>query len=363
MDNIVENKRFYWLDMLRFLAAFLVLAGHFRGAFFVDYMSLSPEQQNASVFCFFSVTRVGHEAVLVFFVLSGFLVGGKAIERVQNGTFRVSGFAVDRSVRIMLPLISCLLLFIPTAMICGIPIVWADWFGCLFSLQWIYTGVVVEPLWSLNYEVWFYVLTGAITVVFTKKQVRRFAGGVVIFIVFLVFTSLSLHCLIIWFMGAIAYKCMPTRRNRGLLLISVILIIMILIALQSVSGSHLDTGLAKYLPTTNKRAIEIWFAFAVCLLIQQLVLSKPRFKISCFIERSGTKLAAFSYTLYLTHVLVLRLLEHFGAPKSTEVNVQSVMLYVAWLCVAMLFAYIVYFFFEKRTSFCKRYIKRKLKVG
>ena len=36
-----ENKvHYYWLDLVRFTAAFLVLICHFRGAFFVEYTLL-----------------------------------------------------------------------------------------------------------------------------------------------------------------------------------------------------------------------------------------------------------------------------------------------------------------------------------
>lgn len=73
--------------------------------------------------------------MLVFFVLSGFFVGGRAIEKCRKGTFCIKSYAVDRFVRIMLPLLSALLLCIPKDLICGNPIIWADWFGCLFSFR------------------------------------------------------------------------------------------------------------------------------------------------------------------------------------------------------------------------------------
>ena len=53
------DGHFYWLDLVRFLAAFAVMAGHFRGAFFVEYSLLPEAQQNIFVFIFYSVTRLG----------------------------------------------------------------------------------------------------------------------------------------------------------------------------------------------------------------------------------------------------------------------------------------------------------------
>ena len=73
--------------------------------------------------------------------MSGFLVGGKAIERLQQGVFDIKGYAIDRTVRIMLPLISALLLFIPVAIIQGFCIDWKAWLGNLFSLQGIFDNL------------------------------------------------------------------------------------------------------------------------------------------------------------------------------------------------------------------------------
>ena len=64
------------------------------------------------IFAFYSLTRLGNEAVLIFFVMSGFLVGGKRDRGCNKVSFDIKGYAIDRTVRIMLPLISALLLFI-----------------------------------------------------------------------------------------------------------------------------------------------------------------------------------------------------------------------------------------------------------
>jgi peptidoglycan/LPS O-acetylase OafA/YrhL len=54
---------------------------------------------------FFAATRLGGEAVLLFFVLSGFLVGGRIIRRAKSRTFSLKDYSVDRCSRILLPLI------------------------------------------------------------------------------------------------------------------------------------------------------------------------------------------------------------------------------------------------------------------
>lgn len=74
----MENSKpyYYWIDALRFLAAFFVLFSHSRNDFFLPFSELPAEQHSMLAYAFYSLGRLGHEAVIVFFVLSGFLVGG-----------------------------------------------------------------------------------------------------------------------------------------------------------------------------------------------------------------------------------------------------------------------------------------------
>lgn len=358
-----RNKiHYYWLDLVRFTAAFLVLICHFRGAFFIEYTLLPPEQQNPLIFAFYSLTRLGTEAVLIFFVMSGFLVGGKAIERLQKGVFDIKGYAIDRTVRIMLPLVSALLLFIPVSILWGFDINWWVWLGNLFSLQGICTYSVIAPLWSLSYEVWFYILMGGISLFFVNRDaiLGKFYAVLLLLICFLVFTKLSPHYLFMWFMGAFAYLIIPKKINKSFLWGSFIIILCLIVLLQLTSGSRLNEGsdISLYLP--NRQALELLFAFFFCLFLQQLVIIKPTKKWTLKLNEIGTKLAAFSYTLYLTHVLVLRMLEYFHVPKSESINFISILWYIGEVIVALLIAYAVYWCFEKRTSEVKSWIKRKL---
>lgn len=358
-----ENKvHYYWLDLVRFTAAFLVLICHFRGAFFVEYTLLPAEQKNPLIFTLYSLTRLGNEAVLIFFVMSGFLVGGKAIERLQQGVFDIKGYAIDRTVRIMLPLISALLLFIPVSIVRNVDISWCAWLGNLFSLQGICTYSIIEPLWSLSYEVWFYILMGIISLFFVRQKMvfyKIFAIPLLL-ICFLVFTKLSPHYLFMWFMGALAYLIIPKKVDKIFLWGGFIVMICFIILLQLTSGSRLNEGTAisQYLP--NRQALELLFAFFFSLFLQQLVIIKPTKKWTLKLNEIGTKLAAFSYTLYLTHVLVLRMLEYYNVPKSESVDFISISWYIGELTIALLVAYVVYWCFEKRTAEVKSWVKRKL---
>lgn len=69
--TVQQEKHFYWIDWLRFLSAMMVLLVHLRASSFVEYGSLPDNQKNLVFASFYAVTRLGSEAVIVFFVLKG----------------------------------------------------------------------------------------------------------------------------------------------------------------------------------------------------------------------------------------------------------------------------------------------------
>lgn len=93
------------LDLARGLAALTVLFYHVRGSSWVELGILPVAQRSLASEVFFGLNRLGNEAVMVFFALSGFLVGGKVIERIRGGRFDAGHYAVDRATRILIPLV------------------------------------------------------------------------------------------------------------------------------------------------------------------------------------------------------------------------------------------------------------------
>lgn len=361
-DNktIKENSsHFYWLDLIRFTAAFAVLACHFRGAFFVDFSSLPDVQKTFGISLFYAVTRLGFESVLIFFVLSGFLVGGRSIHKIRNCSFNFRDYVIDRAVRIMLPLIASLLLYWSVCLYCHIYHPLILWVGNLFSLQGIVVAPVFDTLWSLSYEVWFYILMGGIAILFRTKNHRHPIISVVLLMTgSIVFLQLNFVFLFVWFAGA-AISITDFKKNKMLLYITLGLSIILIAALQMTSASHTNDEVQFEGVVRNMLIVIFGFIFAIVL--QQAILFKPQSWFTEKINNIGTKLAAFSYTLYLTHIPVMEFLQYIGAPKSTEVNIYSVTLYCLWLLLALVIAYILYLFFEKHTQTVKQKIRNILK--
>lgn len=98
MSTVSQKPHFYWLDLIRFVAAFLVVFNHSRNDFFLMYSDLPSNQQGPLSFIFYTLGKLGHESVIVFFVVSGFLVGGIGFERLRNRRFQYRVYAIDRFV-------------------------------------------------------------------------------------------------------------------------------------------------------------------------------------------------------------------------------------------------------------------------
>lgn len=355
----------YWLDLIRFLAAFAVMACHFRGAFFEEYSLLPAGQQNPAVFAFYSITRLGFEAVLIFFVLSGLLVGGRAMQRMASGTFRIRSYVIDRAVRIMLPLIASLLFYLPIAVYFHLPIRPSAWIGSLLSLQGILTGCAFETLWSLSYEVWFYILTCGIGIIIMKRKEAGLwkynIGLVLILLSMLVFVKLWAAYLFVWVIGAMALWRLP-KPDKAVLVITGLISFGLKVLLQLGSGSHF---MGENITSGDifRKCLIVLFGFSFAIFLQHAIQIAPAGGIWLGINKLGTRLAAFSYTLYLTHVPVLKLLRELGAPKSPSITASSIGLYILWLSLALAVAYALYYLFERNTAAVKKYLKKKLRLN
>lgn len=109
----MEKKHYYWLDLLRFLSALIVVIAHCRANFFEIFGNLETASKTIYVKMFYFLTSFSDDAVLVFFILSGFLVGGKILESISiRRPVSPGEFAIKRSVRIGLPLVGSVLFIV-----------------------------------------------------------------------------------------------------------------------------------------------------------------------------------------------------------------------------------------------------------
>jgi peptidoglycan/LPS O-acetylase OafA/YrhL len=239
------------LDLVRGVAALAVFIGHLRGFLFVEHSKLP--HTNVLIDLFYTSTGFGHAAVMVFFTLSGFLIGGAVHDRFMARRWSFSDYAVRRMTRLWLVLIPALVftLFMDSlgSWMCG----GLGYDGCFYErnhqgpslLQpaqhggllflgnafFLQTIIVPRygtdgPLWSLANEFWYYVmfpLGFAAYQATMGRSLRLLAGGLLILVAFLLPFSLVMGGLI-WLMGYGAFlvtRCRALRawtRSNGIFL-------------------------------------------------------------------------------------------------------------------------------------------------
>lgn len=195
------KKNLAILDVLRGAAAIYVLIGHARWLLwegFTEGYSTHPENYNLlnkfSVY-FFSLFKFGHEAVLLFFVLSGFVIHYSTASQLHRTQAKLSikTYIYKRVKRIYPPYLFAIVLtlvlgYIGTSM--QLPVYYgatpyslinklinfkfdvADVLGYLGFLQNVYVNGISTngPLWSLMYEWWFYMLYIPVLFIFNKHK-------------------------------------------------------------------------------------------------------------------------------------------------------------------------------------------------
>lgn len=362
--NSQTKEHFYWLDAMRFIAAFMVLLSHSRNTFFPEYGALPAEQHNLLTMAFTMFCRMGHEAVIIFFVLSGFLVGGRGFERIKAGTMDVKSYAIDRFSRIYPPLLAAIIF-------CGISVyvtgeayctnfTWQNVIGNILNLQGICCKSVVSPFWSLSYEVWFYIILGSLAVLLMTTKNRTKIIGLLLFVasgsVFVL--GLKMHYLLIWMMGAVAYVARPKQKNRWVLILSFIGFFAGVVFYQLSKDTR---AISFAINGANNEFTELFMSAMACLMIQQMILFEPQTKIAKAIEKTLGNMAKFSYTLYLSHrVVFLWIIAYLWADSTCDFSLKGISMYVATVLMTLVVCWLIYLVSERYSPQIKKYLKSKL---
>ena len=220
-----------FLDLVRFAAALLVLFGHARGMVLEDMGRV--ERPTLFTKAVYLVTGLQHEGVVLFFVVSGFLVGGSAWRLLERRQFDLRTYLLNRFTRIYLAYIPALVLvgvlatsgasyfadtrfygerpLMPSGMSDGLS-VWQV--PChLVSVQRVLCREwgANPALWSLGYEWVIYLIAPAVfgLVAAPVDRVARRAGLVAVAALFAGLTWLNQEwCVwfLIWLLGAASMR-------------------------------------------------------------------------------------------------------------------------------------------------------------
>lgn len=338
------KQHYYYFDFARVIAAILVLLVHARVEILTPYSMLPVESKTLLTKMFFAICSLGTDGVIVFFILSGFLVGGRNLEKIIHGQGSAKHFAVNRLCRIFPPLLLALLFSTVQKYITGDPIDGLNIGGNLLCLQ----GIVVSPempvLWTIAYEMFFYLLILALFLL--RKRASVIAGIILLFLSLTAALSLRIY---FWFpivIGTLFFFCRAQLNGKY-----VAAIVATVLGFLALAGEKLinDSSVVR---------IQIGFiSYDVVILLESLswamvlvVLSMqcPQGVISEWIETTGNKWSKFSYSLFLCHYPVLRLCRYaIGHPLSVDVSGISCMMLVCLFCCVV--AIVFYHLSEKHS--------------
>lgn len=138
--------------------------------------------------------------LILFFMLSGFLVGGRNNEIFRtNPDFSVKLFTVKRFIRIIPPLAAASILVVIANFITGAATDYGNLIGSIFGLQGIVCGLSELPFWIFPYEIWGYVLLPGVFLIMKKSPGKNLGD----FVITVITTAMIYQLSLMWFLSLI----------------------------------------------------------------------------------------------------------------------------------------------------------------
>ncbi len=362
------------LDLLRGGAALLVCTGHLRAFLFVNLSSIASP--TVVEYGFYAVTALGHQAVIAFFALSGYLVGGGACKAILDGRFVWRDYILRRLTRLWVVIIPALFLTLLLDALglalsngagyagsyyaiynSGPELGGADhsvltFLGNVFFLQTILTPTFGSntPLWSLANEFWYYFMfpLGAFAIFADRRKTTAIlCGGAGILIALWLPWQITLLGAI-WLFGAAGFMATPSvGRLSGLryglcaaatpLLIAGGLVLSVV--RHDVAGD-----------------IALGAAFAAALPVLATLPRGPRAYRAVTLGTSD-----ISYTLYVVHFPFLAFVFFSTmAPQRMTLGASGAAIFVLLLAVTLLVASGFWWCFERNTGRVRAAVKKAL---
>ena len=349
------------LDTMRGLAALVVVAGHARSLFFSNIVGTTSE----------TGLTMGHEAVMVFFVLSGYLVGGSVLRMFAANSWSWTDYLIKRLVRLWIVLIPAVFIglfidnvggrfFDQTGSIYSAPagqdLVTSDSLrqsvyvvlGNVFFLQNFLVPTVGTntALWSLANEFWYYLAFPLIMVTFQPNvsTAYRLTCALAAVGIFVLIGVHAVYLFLIWTLGAMI-SCMRPRISQDIAG-TVVMVVAVTFVAVSIIVKKSDMPLFP---------AETIMAISTAVLIYAVRCNNDTTRQSIY-TMAAKFLSSISYSLYLTHLPFLVLLcAIFNSPWAKwSMSPLAAMEFLAISAATIVWATLVYLMFESNTDVARR---------
>jgi len=356
------------ISLLRGLAALQVAAAHMRSEFFPGMRTIEDPTLWYQALAFF--TGFAHQAVIVFFLISGWLVGGSFLNK-RGQPDAIRSYAIDRITRLWTVMVPTFVLILAFGILTGAidprsldfstsnAYSLTAFAGNLTGMQTILVPAFGEnfPLWSLANESWYYLLFPLLVLTCTAR--RRAIAAVLLVLCMLLPVTMVLY-FSLWLMGAafsrIRIECGATTRC-------------VLAAMLVVLSVHFRVNGSTVAIDVSSFGTYLLMSVVLMLLLSSTIV-KPAAssRVARPLGKAASFLSNFSFTLYVVHVPVLHMLqwlgEHlFGRTMLRPDHIADLGVYVVMLGIVVGFSYGFYRLFEARTYQVRRSLKRFIAGG
>jgi len=348
------------LDLIRGLAAVAVAANHLRNLFFINFPQL--EHKTAPIAVLYAFSALGHQCVMVFFVLSGYFVSVSVLKFRTLAAWSVQAYAINRLARLYVVLIPALVVtaacdFAARQLPFGnlyfnhpvpnfVVVVFAaedhlkQFFASLFFLQTILSRPFGSngALWSLANEFWYYTIGPLLFVaIASKSHTQRLIAASAASILLTVLPGPMSRGFVIWLLGVAVALAAPYSSEiptwiRGRVVSFV------------VAGAFIAAALAARRFWTDSEFVGdllVGTVFAVLLFV--IVYSARTKQPGRLYSQMAHGLASFSFSLYAIHFPILVLLRtalgKYGLWSADAIHISfGAMLLVSVVAVAWAFS-------------------------
>jgi peptidoglycan/LPS O-acetylase OafA/YrhL len=369
-----SRPSFIHLDMARSLAALAVLAGHLRSFVFLSYGDLKSHSPLDVVV--WAGTGFGHQAVMIFFVLSGFFITRSIVVDDRQAGFSWPVYLIKRLTRLWIVLIPSLCLTLvcdrigmsisetgfydgdlfpmynsgPAVATGGTNLEFFTFLGNLLFLQTILTPIFGSngPLWSLANEFWYYLMFPLMYLGLTRRvswSMLLTNFGMLTAIDLFIGQGVALLGLI-WLAGAFCYFihdrgwCRQALTSAPALALALVLLAISL----AVSKGGYGTDFAK----------DCLVGLASALLV--LVLAEREGGTALY-HKGARLLADGSYTMYLVHFPFMALLANVVLNnRKFDASLLGYSVFFSLGIAVLIYCYLVYWLFERQTATIRRYL-------